>query len=94
MRTFFAVEFYSGRRTTTGKQNKRTRRYDIACTIAAFATASERDAWVAQGKPTPAMQGNCREAVTFKELRRLKRGHSELEFKALLETLKAVKDDA
>lgn len=79
-RHFYAVQYRSGRFTTTGQPNKRTKRYSIAITGAAFDTPAERDSWVDAGPVTSDMRGNCREAVTKAGLRRLLRGMSEAEF--------------
>lgn len=84
---YYAVEFWSGRNTTTGEPNTKTGRMSIACDIEVFDSKSERDKWVENGKETSAMRGNCRESVTKKELRDLKLGWSIAEFNEHLEMM-------
>lgn len=91
-RHFYAVQYRSGRFTTTGQPNKRTGRYSIAVNAAAFDTPAERDSWVDAGPVTSDMRGNCREAVTKAGLRRLLRGMSEAEFTEYLDAITAALD--
>lgn len=81
---FYAFQFRSGRNTTTGEPNPRTGRMSKAGSLEVFATRAERDAWVAEGKTTSDMQGNCREAVTRAEARKLCRGCTMAEFNNLI----------
>jgi len=80
-RNFYAVEYKSGRNTTTGQPNSLTGNYSIACNVRAFASKKERDNWVLEGASTSAMRGNCREEVTLKEARELYSGMNERQFK-------------
>lgn len=84
-RHYYAVQYLSGRHTTTGTPNRNTGCYSIACNYAVFKTEKSRDAWVKEGKVTPDMQGNCREAVTKVQLRKLLRGLSLARFEESLE---------
>jgi len=79
-RTFYAVEFISGRNTTTGTPNPTTGRHSKAVRTAAFTSKADRDKWVSSGKVTSDMQGNCRESVTEKELRKLLQGLTTEEY--------------
>jgi len=85
-KTFLGVEFWSGRSTTTGQPNAHGR-MSTACDLAVFSSKSERDAWVDEGKTTVDMRGNCREAVTKKEARKLKAGWSQADFDQHLEMM-------
>ena len=76
MKRYYAHQYASGRKTTTGEPNPRTGRMSIAGELRSFPTAQLRDEWVSRGKITPDMQGNCREAVTIREARRLRAGMS------------------
>ena len=80
MKKFYAVEYKSGKNTTTGTPNARTGRMSIATHPVAFDSKTERDAWVDSGKNTSAMRGNCREAVSLRQLRSLCAGLSVEDF--------------
>ena len=80
MKNFYAVEYSSGCNTTTGEPNARTGRMSIAVSPVAFASKTERGAWVDSGNQTSSMRGNCREAVTLRQLRDLSLGLSVAEF--------------
>lgn len=84
---FYAVEFRSGRHTTTGENNPRTMRMSRAVWPQAFKTTSDRAEWIADGKVTSDMGGNNREAVTKKQLRGMCLGMSMEEFKEHIEYL-------
>lgn len=64
-RKYYAVEYWSGRSTTTGNYPH----IRIACHVESFESCSERQAWIERGKITSDMSGNCREAKTIKQLR-------------------------
>lgn len=87
MKTYLGFQYWSGRSTTTGTPNPRTGRMSIAGDLVAFATKSERDEWVARGKVTSDMQGNCRRAVSRREARALSRGSSLADFIESIEHL-------
>ena len=87
MGKFYAVEYESGRNTTTGQPNPKTRNYSIASGSCVFASKSERDAWVRDGDQTSAMRGNCREATTLKVLRKLCLGLSLESFRQRIEDM-------
>ena len=84
---FYAFEFFSGRNTTSGEPNPRTGRMSKAGSLETFATKAERDNWVNNGRITSDMGGNCREAVSRREARRLCRGESISEFLTYLSNL-------
>ena len=80
MKYFYAVEYISGRGTTTGQPNQKTGYMSIATDSVAFASKKERDAWVADGEYTSDMRGNSRAAVSLRQLRNLCLGMSIDEF--------------
>lgn len=84
---YYAVQFWSGRNTTTGTPNEKTGRMSIACDIESFSSKESRDSWVNAGKITSDMQGNCRETVTKNEARSLCLGSSVSEFNEHLEMM-------
>lgn len=86
-RKFYAAEYWSGKQTTTGQPNKLTGRYSKAASLAVFPTAAERDEWVSNGKTTSDMRGNCREALSADEARRLRAGSSDAEYAEEIEML-------
>lgn len=86
-RYFYAVRFWSGRTTTTGQPNPRTFRMNRAVDIEVFETAAAREKWVDAGEVTSDMAGNCREAVTKRQLRNLHLGWSVQEFNEHLDML-------
>ncbi len=87
---FYAVEFFSGKNTTTGTQNPRTGYMSIAHSIEVFSSKNARDEWVNNGKITADMRGNCRKAVSKNELRGLNLGLSVADFEQHLEMLDIV----
>lgn len=87
MKKFYAVEYLSGRNTTTGEPNARTRCMNIATDTVAFDSKSERISWVNDGKNTSAMRGNCRASVSLRQLRRLNLGLSLDEFNQRVEEI-------
>ena len=80
MSKFYAVEYKSGKNTTTGQPNQKTGYMSIATDSVAFTSKNDRDAWVADGEHTSDMRGNCRSAVTLRQLRNLCLGMSIDEF--------------
>ena len=82
---YYAFQFASGRNTTTGNTNEKTGKYSTAGTLTVFSSKKERDDWVARGKATSAMRGNCREAVTAREARELKCGQTLAQFQEEVE---------
>ena len=72
----YAVEYMSGRNTTTGQPNKTTGYHNIACYIGVFSKKSDRDGWVEDGEITSDMQGNCREIINYSNVRGLCRGET------------------
>lgn len=90
---YYAVQFRSGRGTTTGQPNPRTWRMNRAVNIEVFLTPSDRDKWVENGKITTDMAGNCREPVTRKQLRALCLGMSMQEFSEYVESLQTLADN-
>ncbi len=84
-RTYFAFQFKSGRNTSTGTPNRITGRMSTAGTLRAFRSAAQRDAWVAEGCTTSDMTGNCREAISAKEARRLCAGSTTANFQSDVE---------
>ena len=58
---YFAIEFISGKHTTTGTANPNTGNYNIAVETKCFAEKSEREDWVSKGSK--------RESVSKRELR-------------------------
>ena len=90
---YYAVEYKSGTSTTAGQPNEKTGRYSKAVDCACFKSESERDTWVGKGKHTPAMRGNCREAVTKKELRELHLGMSIADYNEFVENLNWTADE-
>lgn len=87
MKKFYAVEYLSGRNTTTGQPNPKTGYMSIAIDSVAFTSKNERDAWVADGEHTSDMRGNCRAAVSLRQLRKLCLGMSIDEFDRLAEAI-------
>ena len=73
---YYAFEFFSGRKTTTGDANPRTGRMSKAGYLGVFKSKAERNDWVNDGKITSGMGGNCREVVSRREARKLCRGES------------------
>lgn len=71
MKIYYAVEYSRDETATTGDPNRRTGKLSIACTPVAFYSKQIRKKWVAAAK-----SGNCRQAVTRKELRQLCLGMS------------------
>jgi len=90
---FYAVQFMSGRNTTTGQPNAKTGYYSNAVGVNCFKTSAERDEWVSNGESTSAMRGNCRESVSKKELRDLCLGSSIIEFNEMLENIQFQADN-
>lgn len=86
-RYFYAVQFWSGRNTTTGEPNPRTMRMSRAVNVEVFKTAAARDKWVDGGQVTSGMAGNCREPVTKQQLRELRLGLSMKDFNEYLDAL-------
>ncbi|MGZ8220034.1 MAG: hypothetical protein ACXWT0_00150 [Methylobacter sp.] len=84
---YYAVQFWSGRNTTTGTPNEKTGHMSIACDLESFSSKESRDSWVDTGKTTSDMRGNCREAVTKKEARSLCLGMSVSAFNEHLEMM-------
>ncbi len=82
---YYAFQFASGRNTTTGNSNEKTGKYSTAGTLTVFSSKKERDDWVARGKVTSDMRGNCREAVTAREARELKCGQTLAQFQEEVE---------
>lgn len=91
-RKYYAVQFWSSKSTTTGQPNKKTGRLSKACSTGIFKSKAARDLWVEEGKTTPDMRGNCREAVTKKELRELNLGLTTEQFNEHLEMLVPFED--
>lgn len=85
MSKYLAVQYWSGRDTTTGQANPITGHYSIACAIKSFDTKTERDAWVSSGKSTQAMRGNCHMAISKRDARNLCLGMSVADFNEMLE---------
>ena len=85
---YYAIKFISGRSTTTGTPNTKTGRMSVACRLVAFKSSHERDLWVADGRATYDMSGNCREAITRRGLRQKCLGMSVSCFNDLVEGLK------
>ena len=75
--TYYAAEYLSGKNTTTGEANPTTKLHSIAIIPRAFASEIERDLWVDSG--------NCREAMTYDELRGLCRGMTMQRFNEYLQ---------
>lgn len=71
MKRYYAHQYASGRKTTCGEPNPRTHRMSIAGQLRSFPSSALRDEWVSRGQITSAMQGNCREAVSIREARKL-----------------------
>ncbi len=84
---YYAFEYWSGRKTTTGKPNHTTGRLSIAGTLKLFSTRAERDRWVAAGRVTSDMQGNCRKTVTVRQARSLHQGMSIAAYNDMIELL-------
>ncbi len=84
---YYAFEYWSGRNTTTGQPNPRTGWHSIAGELVVFRSRKGRDKWVAAGKVTSDIQGNCREAVTARQARWLHRGMSLDAYNEMLECL-------
>jgi hypothetical protein len=84
---YLAVEFLSGRNTTTGTANPLTGRMSKACDLMVFSDKAERDNWVSNGKVTSDMGGNCRESVSKSAARKLKLGWSIAEFNEHLDMM-------
>ena len=82
---YYAVQFWSGRKTTTGQPNEKTGRMSIACDIEVFSSKKDRDNWVENGKTTSDMRGICREVITKKEARDLCLGMSVASFNEMIE---------
>ncbi len=76
----YAFQYTSGRNTTTGSGNEKTGKHSIAGHLAVFSSKNDRDEWVARGKVTSDMRGNCREVVTAREARELKCGQTLAQF--------------
>ena len=87
MKKFYAVEYLSGRNTTTGQPNQKTGYLSIAVHPQSFSSKPERDAWVDDGEHTSDMRGNCRSAVTLRQLRGLHLGLSLDDFDRLVEAI-------
>ena len=65
--TFYAFEYSSGPRTTSGEPNPNTGRVSIAGFLVSFQSRRDRDLWVADGEFTYNMGGRRdRVAVTAK----------------------------
>jgi hypothetical protein len=82
---FYAFQFKSGRHTTSGQPNENTGRLNKAGNLAVFSSSYNRDRWVDAGNITSDMQGNCREAVTAKEARKLHLGMSVSDYTEMVE---------
>lgn len=82
--TYYAFEFWSNSKTTTGNPNQRTNRLSIAGNLAVFSKISDRNLWVQRGKITSDMQGNCRKPVSAKEARQLNRGLSINDYQTMV----------
>ena len=91
MKTFYAIEYASGRDTTTGDPNPKTGCRNIAIRAKVFDSYYDRNSWVLAGAHTLAMQGNCREAATLMQLRRLTLGLSFEQFSECVKHLHYVK---
>jgi len=87
MKKYYAVQFWSGRNTTTGTPNEKTGYKSIACDLLSFSSKEARDSYVDKGKITCDMRGNCREAVTKKQARSLCLGMSVSAFNEHLELM-------
>ena len=91
MKNFYAVEYVNGRDTTTGEPNDKTRRMNIAIRAKVFDSHYDRNTWVLAGEYTSAMQGNCREEATLRQLRKLTRGLSVEQFSECVKHLHYIK---
>lgn len=88
MKKYYAVQFTSGKNTTTGEANSRTGRMSKAVDLVSFSKKETRDNWVENGKITSDMQGgNCRKSVTKQEARDLHLGETLAEFNEMLERM-------
>lgn len=91
MKNFYAIEYVSGRDTTTGEPNDKTGRMNIAIRAKVFDSYYDRNSWVLAGEYTSAMRGNCREAATLRQLRKLTRGLSFEQFSESVKHLHYIK---
>lgn len=46
MKYLYGVEYWSGKATTLGQANRITGRYNVACSIKAFASELDRQEWL------------------------------------------------
>ena len=85
-RLYYGFEFKSGRHTTWQLPNVLGDKWPIAGKLEAFASILARDQWVDDGKVTADMQGNCREAITCTQARKMLRHLTRTQFDYYIDT--------